>query len=175
LKGRGLEAGIPHFNLDRLAANSMASQRLILWLGKTYGLLISERIYDLLNVYYFVHGHSLNDRPRLAGVVSSELRKMLPAPPTEEELLELLNGDSGRLEIEQALAALHHLGVQSIPKFIVEGKTVVDGAARSDEFIAIFREIEARGHAGTPVFHEILGISDEIIERGSHVPEHLAA
>jgi hypothetical protein len=49
LKGRGLEAGIPHFNLDRLASNSMASHRLIQMLGKKYGLAVSEAIYDLLN------------------------------------------------------------------------------------------------------------------------------
>lgn len=49
LKGRGEEAGIPHFNLDRLAANSMASHRLIHHIGKTYGLAVSEAIYDKLN------------------------------------------------------------------------------------------------------------------------------
>ena len=49
LKGRGLEAGIPHFNLDRLASNTMASHRLIQHLGKTYGLAVSEAIYDRLN------------------------------------------------------------------------------------------------------------------------------
>jgi hypothetical protein len=49
LKGRGLEAGISHFNLDRLAANSMASHRLIQHLGKTYGLAVSEAVYDKLN------------------------------------------------------------------------------------------------------------------------------
>ena len=49
LKGRGLEAGIPHFNLDRLAANTMASHRLIQHIGKQYGLDISEAVYDRLN------------------------------------------------------------------------------------------------------------------------------
>lgn len=49
LKGRGLEAGIPHFNLDRLAANTMASHRLIQNLGKRYGLAVSEAVYDCLN------------------------------------------------------------------------------------------------------------------------------
>ena len=49
LKGRGQAAGIPHFNLDRLAANSMASHRLIQYIGKTYGLAVSEAIYDRLN------------------------------------------------------------------------------------------------------------------------------
>ena len=51
LKGRGMEAGIPHFNLDRLASNTMASHRLIQHLGKTFGLAISEAVYDRLNEY----------------------------------------------------------------------------------------------------------------------------
>ena len=51
LKGRGIEAGIPKFNLDRLTANTMASHRLIQSIGKNYGLDISEAVYDRLNVY----------------------------------------------------------------------------------------------------------------------------
>ena len=50
LKGRGLAAGIPHFNLDRLASSSMASHRLIQHVGKRYGLDVSEALYDRLNV-----------------------------------------------------------------------------------------------------------------------------
>ncbi len=50
LKGRGLAAGIPHFNVDRLASNSMASHRLIQHVGKRYGLNVSEALYDRLNV-----------------------------------------------------------------------------------------------------------------------------
>jgi len=50
LKGRGQAAGIPHFNLDRLASNSMASHRLVQHVGKLYGLHISEKLYDRLNV-----------------------------------------------------------------------------------------------------------------------------
>ena len=50
LKGRGIAAGIPHFNLDRLASNSMATHRLIQHVGKLYGLNVSEALYDRLNV-----------------------------------------------------------------------------------------------------------------------------
>jgi predicted DsbA family dithiol-disulfide isomerase len=180
LKGRGLEAGIPHFNLDRPAANTMASHRLIQHLGKTYGLSVSESIYDLLNVYYFVDGNSLNDRPKLASVVAAELKVLLPekdTSPSEESLLKFLNGSEGRAEIEQALVYLDKLGVHSIPKFIIGGKSIVDGAAHASTFVEVFREIEARGsvHSG-PVFGDILGISPEIIQQGSHhSPDDVAA
>jgi predicted DsbA family dithiol-disulfide isomerase len=176
LKGRGLEAGIPHFNLDRLASSTMASHRLIQYLGKTYGLAVSEAIYDRLNEYYFVEGHSLNDRPRLAKVVAEALKNLfVDNPPSSDELLDFLNGNQGRKEIEQALQALQQLGIQAIPKFIIEGHTVVDGAALSDVYVDIFRKIERRGkvHSG-PVFADILGISKETVERGSHHREMTA-
>jgi predicted DsbA family dithiol-disulfide isomerase len=171
LKGRGLEADITHFNLDRLAANTMASHRLIQYLGKTYGLAISEAIYDMLNQYYFVDGHSLNDKPKLAMEVSELLQELLDEPPSPKELLDFLNGDHGREQIMHALHALNQLGIHSIPKFIIEGKTVVDGAAKSDTFVKIFRDIESRGSVqGTAIFNDVLGVSNETIERGSHLP-----
>jgi predicted DsbA family dithiol-disulfide isomerase len=172
LRQRGIDAGIPHFNLDRLASNTMASHRLIQSLGKTYGLGISEAVYDLLNEYYFVEGHSLNDRPLLAKCVATKLKSLLPVlsqTPTEEEILEFLNRDEGRKEIEQALDALRMLGIHGIPKFIIEGTTVVDGAAGYETFVSIFRDIERRGSIlSGPVFADILGLSPDIIQQGSH-------
>lgn len=179
LKGRGQDAGIPHFNLDRLTSNTMASHRLIQHIGKKYGLGVSEALYDVLNIYYFVDGHALNDRPRLAKVTHDCLLREVESDDgdndnnnnimSEEDILEFLNGSEGRKEIEQALYALNEMGVHGIPKFIIEGKRVVDGAAHSNTFIDIFREIEEKGtvHAG-PVFGEILGVASEIIEKGSH-------
>ena len=172
LKGRGLEAGIPHFHLDRLAANSMASHRLIQWIGKKYGLHVSETIYDTLNEYYFVDGHSLNDRPRLAAVVADRLSTLLPKEhaPSATKLLDFLNGNEGRAEIKQALHMLDQLGIHGIPKFIIEGSTMVDGAQPTETFVKVFREIERRGRLKTagPIFAEILGVSPEIIQLGSH-------
>jgi len=181
LKGRGQDAGIPHFNLDRLTSNTMASHRLIQHIGKKYGLGVSEALYDVLNIYYFVDGHALNDRPRLAKVTHDCLIKEVGSDDdddanennnnimSEEDILEFLNGSEGRKEIDQALYALNEMGVHGIPKFIIEGKRVVDGAAHSNTFIDIFREIEEKGavHAG-PVFGEILGVASEIIKKGSH-------
>lgn len=125
-------------------------------LAKTYGLRVSEGLYDRLNTYYFVDGHALNDKPRLAQVAAAEIAKLVtleckntngnaPAPMTEEEILTFLQGNQGRKEIEMALQALNDLGVHGIPKFVIEGRQVVDGAAHSSVFIDIFREIEARG------------------------------
>lgn len=121
-----------------------------------------------------MEGHSLNDRPRLAKVVAELLETLLPAGavPTESALLDFLNGNEGREQVLEALDTLHRIGIHSIPKFIVEGKTLIDGAARPEVFVEVFREIEAKGKIhGGPVFSDILGISEELVARGSHLPK----
>jgi len=183
LKGRGMKAGIPHFNLDRLASNTMASHRLIQLIGKKYGLRVSEGLYDRLNYYYFVEGHALNDKPRLASVACKEIKLLLdkkkeeidhPPPMTEEEILSFLNGNEGRHEIEQAGRMLNKMGVHGIPKFIIEGQRLVDGSVPSETFVQIFREIESKGEVfAGPVFGSILGLKDDIILRASHTTEEL--
>ena len=85
--------------------------------------------------YYFVEGHALNDRPRLAKVVAEKLETMLEEPPSANELLDFLNGNEGRKEIEEALQTLDQMGIHGIPKFIIEGRTIVDGAAQSEVFV----------------------------------------
>lgn len=170
LKGRGLEAGIPFFNLDRKVSSTMASHRLIQYLGKTYGLTVSEAVYDKLNEYFFVDGHSLNDKPKLARFTCDLLKVILiENAPSEDDILEFLNGDVGRQEITNTTHALNQLGISGIPKFIIEGRTMVDGAARSATFVEIFRQIEKRGsvHSG-PIFNDVLGVSDETIHTPSH-------
>jgi predicted DsbA family dithiol-disulfide isomerase len=161
-----LAAGIPHFNLDRLVGNTMASHRLIQMVGKMYGLKVSEQVYDLLNEYYFVHGHSLNDQPRLAHVVAERLQQLaVPTAPSAGDLLEFLHSNQGRAEIDAAVAALHELNIHGIPKFIIEGTTMIDGAATADVFVKLFRQIESRGAiASGPIFAPLLGIATTTLE-----------
>jgi len=174
LKGRGLRAGIEHFNLDRLVGNSMNSHRIIQMVGKRYGLDVSEGLYDRFNRYYFVEGHSLNDKPRLAEVTSSTLEGLLPAsvtPPTVNDILSFLDGNEGRREIEEAVDTLHGLGIHSIPQFIINGDKLVGGAAEWKVFVDIFRDIieesDEDGDSAQPVFGNILGVQPDVIQKGS--------
>lgn len=183
LKGRGRAAGIPHFNLDRLTGNTMASHRLIQHVGRTYGLDVSEVLYDELNVYYFVDGHSLNDRPRLAKRAAERIARALDeraeddddnnvkvSPPSETEILDFLNGNEGRTEIDNALRTLSEMGIHSIPQFIIEGTTIVGGAADWRTFVKIFDDIEKRGfveNEGRPLFGDLLGVDEKTLLKGT--------
>ncbi len=92
--------------------------------------------------------------------------------PGEEEILSFLHGNDGRIEIENALRALRKLGVHGIPKFIIEGSAVIDGAAGPETFVRVFREVERRGKVmGGPIFGDILGINQELWMKGSHTRE----
>jgi len=127
-----------------------------------------------------VEGHPLNDRPLLAKVAAENIAETLnktgnnDVPLAEHEILTFLNGKEGRREIENAIKALKELGVHGIPKFIVEGSSVVDGAADSSTFVRIFREIEERGEvAGGPIFGPTLGVDQSIVMKASHTKESL--
>lgn len=114
----------------------------------------------------------------MAKVAAQTLSESVVGQPhlNEEEILSFLNGNEGRLEIENALRVLQQLGVHGIPKFIIEGSRVIDGAAGPDTFIQVFREIENRGMVERgPLFGDILGISQETLMKGSHTKESMMA
>ena len=56
MKERGLEVGIEHFNLDRVASSTMLSHRLVQWVTKTEGINKAEQLYNILNERHFVIG-----------------------------------------------------------------------------------------------------------------------
>ena len=123
LKGRGEAAGIPHFNNRRLASNTMKSHRLVQHVGKKYGLVQSEELYDRLNTYHFVEGKALND---VDGLVELTI-DVLSLQDGGEEIRSFLEDklEPGRKEIEAAYKLTHALGIHSIPNFLVGGKFIV--------------------------------------------------
>jgi predicted DsbA family dithiol-disulfide isomerase len=159
LKERALEAGITDkINLDRLASNTLKSHRLVQWISRTRGLEASERLYDALNELHFVRGHKLNDVPMLAAAAAQH------AGVDEAAAVEFLNSDGGREQIDRALALAGQFGIHSIPKFVIDGTLLIDGAAHTGEHIAAFREVEARGTtSGRALFAEALGISPQVL------------
>jgi len=159
LKERAQEAGITDkIDLDRQASNTLKSHRLVQWVSKTRGLQASERLYDALNVAHFVKGRKLNDAAMLAE--AAEAHAGVPAA----EASAFLASDEGRTEIQAALDVARRAGIHSIPKFIVDGTYVVDGAAHADEHERLFREIEKSGETtGRAVFAAALGIPPEVL------------
>lgn len=143
LKERGQEVGIEHFNLDRLASNTLASHRLVQWITKLYGCIASEAVYNVLNHKHFVEGKKLNDTSFLCETAAAT------AGANYEACSDFLATDSGIAEIEQTQVISRNLGINSIPTFVIGGKYVVSGAVHSTELVRVFREIEKAGQ-GAP-------------------------
>jgi len=157
LQGRGEAAGIPHFNNNRLASNTMKSHRLIQYVGKKFGLAESEELYDRLNVYHFVDGKALNDVDGLVDVTTDVLK----LTDGGKEIRSFLNDplEPGRKEIKEAYKLTHELGIHSIPNFVVGGKFIVSGAASPTDFLDVFEQVQEDG-CSNPVFAKVLGVRD---------------
>ena len=95
LKGRGREVGIEHFNLDRVASNTMASHRLVQWVTKTLGVNAAENMYNDLNQKHFEGGVKLNDREMLleAAVAVGAEQRVVVLPRVEDPLLDARAGE----------------------------------------------------------------------------------
>lgn len=155
MKERGLEAGIPKFNLDRHASQTLASHIFVQWVSRTYGLDKSEEVYDRLNTLHFVEGRRLNDRAMLVGVAAE---CGLDAGLAEAALA----SGEGRAQVKATYRRVQELGVHSIPTFVLDGGgAVLGGAAHARELEAALREVEADVVAGNttrrgPIFSSML-------------------
>ena len=158
LKGRGREVGIEHFNLDRVASNTMASHRLVQWVTKTLGVNAAENMYSDLNQKHFEGGVKLNDREMLLeAAVAVGADRDAAAAFLEDE-------NEGRPEIEAAQRQLRDLGVSGIPTLILGGKyQLPSGAHHAESLIRAFRQVEAEGGATGSAFAAALSIPDEVM------------
>ena len=92
LKERGQEVGIEHFNLDRIASNTMSSHRLVQWVTKTLGPTHSGPPHNpLLACLVKIRCDQLNQRhfPQPPSPELSTLKT--PQFPPAEALYDLLN------------------------------------------------------------------------------------
>jgi len=159
LKERGLEVGIKHFNLDRLASSTFASHRLVQWASKHHGITVAEVLYDELNYRHFEKGLKLNDSKMLADTAAHAGIERAAAEA-------FLATDQGMEEIDAALSILSRLGVSSIPTFVLGASRVVGGAMPAEELTRHLRELEAQPE-GAPdtVFGAALGSPSSVLEQ----------
>ena len=139
LKERGREVGIQDFKARRIASSTWASHRLVQWVTRTAGVTAAEKLYALLNHRHFELGRKLNDQEMLAEAAASA------AGVDADDARAFLATDEGSAEIEAAQRMLQMLGVHSIPTFLVDGRHVLRGAAHADDFVSLFRALEAEG------------------------------
>ena len=159
LKERGREVGIEHFNLDRIASNTMRSHRLVQFVTKTLGINASETMYNDLNKLHFEKGRKLNDVDMLVEVA-------VAVGMDEDEARRFLASSEGLDEIAAAQEVVRGLGISGIPTLCLGGKYMLpSGAVGSSTIIDAFRAIEGRGGATGSLFADALGIPDHVMEQ----------
>jgi len=158
LKERGHEVGIAHFNLDRVASNTLASHRLVQWTTRTLGINAAEALYNNLNRLHFEEGRKLNDHDMLAtqaaavGADAAEARRVLAS-------------GEGAAQIAAAQEQLATLGVNGIPTLILGGRwRLPSGALGAQTLVDTFRSIEGMGGATDTLFAKALEIPDAVME-----------
>jgi predicted DsbA family dithiol-disulfide isomerase len=152
LKERGKEVGIARFVPERIASSTMKSHRLVQWIAIRYGLDASETLYHELNRRHFEQGAKLNSTQLLLECVSTALPRK-EAGPSEEETLEFLQGDAGRVEISRVLEMLDEYGINSIPTVLIGGRHMGSGAQHADAYREIFKGI-ANGDEDIEGWHQ---------------------
>ena len=158
LKERGQEVGIEHFNLDRVASNTLASHRVVQWVTRTLGTNCAERLYANLNRRHFVEGEKLNNHEMLV-----EAAAAVGADP--EATRAFLESGEGHAEISAAQGKLRELGVSGIPTLILGGEYMLpSGAVGSETLVGIFRKAVADGGAPGSLFAEELKIPQQIVD-----------
>ena len=158
LKERGQEVGIAHFNLDRIASNTLQSHRLVQWVTRTLGTNKAETLYANLNERHFVQGQKLNDREMLVEAATA-------VGADADAARTFLASESGKAEIEAANLKMRTLGVSGIPTLILGGKyQLPSGALGSSDLINAFRQIEAEDGAPEALFAEELAIPQSVLD-----------
>mmetsp|Transcript_29592 Transcript_29592/g.90785 ORF Transcript_29592/g.90785 Transcript_29592/m.90785 type:complete len:230 (-) Transcript_29592:365-1054(-) len=159
LKERGREVGIEHFNLDRIASNTLASHRMVQWVTRTLGINAAESMYADLNMRHFEAGQKLNDVDML--VKAAE--KVGADPRAARSFIE---SNEGKDEIEAAQRRLASLGISGIPTLILGGKwQLPSGALGASTLVEVFRKIEQEGGApGPPLFAGDLNLPANVVE-----------
>ena len=158
LKERGLEVGIPKFNLDRSASNTLASHRLVQWVTRTLGINAAETMYNSLNKLHCEDGQKLNNTAML-------VEEAVAVGADAEEAREFLESEAGKPEIQAAQAKLRELGVSGIPTLILAGKwQMPSGAIGASSLVDAFRQLEEMGGGTGSMFAEALAIPDTVME-----------
>ena len=181
LKERGEEVGISYFNLQRLASSTRLSHRLVQYMTNKYGITVSEALYAELNYNHFVLGQKLNDIEMLLDAADIAVERAMAMEHTitcnvqvngngfdrTKAYIYLKDQKAGTNVLEKIQKQLDQLGISSIPTFIIGGQYMIGGAARSDEFIDIFRQIEKehpkRGLTKS-VFGSTLNFSNAVLD-----------
>ncbi len=121
------------FHLDRqkISPNTRNAHRVIL-LAREEGrqMQVAEAFFRA----YFTEGVDLSKIENVINIAAS-------AGMDPEKIEQLLNSNTGKVEIEMAEKELHDMGITAVPLFIIENKFAISGAQPVGAFSKAFEEV----------------------------------
>lgn len=121
------------FNLEKqqVHPNTRNAHRVILMARETGK---QDEVVEAMFRAYFTEGIDLSNKQNLIEIAEN-------AALDRERVELLLQGNTGKMQIEMAEKELHDLGINSIPLFIINNKTSISGAQSVETFTRAFEEV----------------------------------
>lgn len=131
VKEIGAQEGL-EFNMEiqKISPNTRNAHRLIL-VAKQENKQVE--VVEALFQAYFTLGIDLSD-------INNLIEIAVKAEMDRSKIEQLLNSNTGILEIEMAEKEVHQLGITAVPLFIIDNKFAISGAQSTEAFIKAFDE-----------------------------------
>ncbi|HEU5146154.1 MAG TPA: DsbA family oxidoreductase [Chryseosolibacter sp.] len=120
-----------NFEKQQTYPNTRNAHRIILMARETGK---QNDVIEALFRAYFTNGVDLSNKENLIGIAAG-------AGLDRERVTLLMEGNTGKTQIEMAEKELHVLGINSVPLFIINNKTAISGAQSVETFTRAFDEM----------------------------------
>lgn len=120
-----------HFDRQKVSPNTRDAHRVIQLANKSGKQLA---LVEALFKAYFTDGVDLSDHTNLIAIA-------VACGMNEEEVRDLLQGESGVVEIEMKERQLQQLGISGVPFYIIDNRFGISGAQQPEAFIQAFDDV----------------------------------
>ena len=134
----GLDASIGYTQealSRRVQSSTLASHRLVRFVAVRHGWRVSEELYSVLSRKHFLEAGVLNSKALLLEACTEV------AAVDTAACQAFLDSDEGTQDVLDVYQHVTDMGINSIPTVVVNGKYLVNGAARADEYVDLFTQI----------------------------------
>lgn len=128
-----------HFRMDiAQRSNTVLAHRLLWMTAVDHGASMQHRLKERLLAAYFTEGHSVGDVDTLASLAAEVL------PASVEAIVEFLESDRGKGEVNEELAMAAAHGITGVPTYVINGQWAIPGAQDPETFERVIRRAVER-------------------------------
>lgn len=133
------EADGLHFRMDiAQRSNTVLAHRLLWKTAVDHGTTLQHRLKERLLAAYFTEGCNVGDTDTLAALAAEIL------PESAAEIVEFLESDRGKGEVNEELAQAAAHGITGVPTYVINGQWAIPGAQDPETFERVIRRAVER-------------------------------